>query len=213
MTHLKTWLQYLDDKAVETFGSTAAWVCANPVTFSTSEQKNGWQGFEQSINDRLAITRVTKLGHHGAKTWLMFCDTPPESYVGKEVSEEEKKKGVKQWDKVDMAHAWALAIVNTKKDGKGKTLFIFDCDQPIPTAAYELSVKALVTQRERRFCEELKKLLSIDAVFVGNYGADRAGQDQCVDEATRWVEEVAGKDGVSLEEDRARFDGFVELKW
>lgn len=173
-----SWLQSLDDKAVEQYGKEAAWVCPNRVTWGDNDERKGRLKNQENAGKRQAITRIPNLAHHGAKTWLLFCDTPAESYVGIKFDPGDIEEGKKQWDLIGW-HSWGMAIVNAEAKGSGKNIYLFDCDQALPNEAREKRVKDVTTQRLRVFFDALNersrwRLCSLGTsvrLIVGRIGA------------------------------------------
>ena len=209
------WLTSLDTKATEKFGSTGAWICEKPITFVDQKMKETQEQYGYEGHNLLHMSRIAKVSHHGARTWVVFCVTPLKTFVGKTLTAEQKEEGMKQFDIGDN-HAFAAAVVSAKKHGNGKHIYIFDCDQAVPQEPMTMRVRDLHTQRARKLVEVLSTGKGVDRdakVFVGNRGEQYGDKGRCVDETTRWIEQIANADGVSIEEDSTRFEGFVQIKW
>ena len=91
---------------------------------------------------------------------MFFLDTVNESYVGKQLSKEEKEEEgpnkVHQWDKVGR-HAWAAAIVARKGEKAGKDMYIMDCDAAFPKDTKTVRKGELGVGMERRWVEAVGK--------------------------------------------------------
>lgn len=146
------WLAELTQLSISNLGADSApYVHPRVVTWSSQKQKDEWGGYEEGAEQRDTFQKPNKEKKGGSHAvWVMFLDTPSESYVGKPTAGTARR----QWDLVGQ-HAWAAAVV--KREGKGKDVYIFDCDIEVPSEPRAVRVKDLKTQRQRVFIEEVRK--------------------------------------------------------
>lgn len=213
MPEMIAWLADLKERSASSLGDSvgAPWIHPRVVSFSTRKQKDKWRGYGDGWDQRDTFQKPNREEKGGSHTvWVLFFDTPSESYVGKATAGTTRP----QWDLVGQ-HAWAAAVV--KREGKGKDLYIFDCDMEVPSEPRTVRVKELQTQRQRVSIGEVRKWdFSLEQIFVGNAGEENAGVDACLRTATEWVEKIAlagpprhaGGSG-TLEQ---VLDDFVEIK-
>lgn len=152
MQEMIAWLTDLAQRSTSSLGpDKAPWVHPRVVSFSTQKQKEEWRGHEEGWSQRDTFQKPNKQEKRGSHAvWVLFFDTPSESYVGKRIA----GKAGPQWDLVGQ-HAWAAAVV--KREGKGKDIYIFDCDMEVPEEPRAVRAKDLQTQRQRIFIEEASK--------------------------------------------------------
>ena len=67
MSDMLGWLKATHESAQETYEDSAIYLHPNPISFSTSEQKQGWIGFQEEVEKRDSATKFAKVGHHKAK--------------------------------------------------------------------------------------------------------------------------------------------------
>lgn len=202
------WLEELQSHATTKHGTSAAYVHPFPITFTNNKQKDEWVGYQEAVKTRDTIQKFEKANHNKAKTWVALCDTPNQSYVGITLSDEEKARGVRQWDKVEW-HSWGLAVVATASS-PGKCAYIFDCDQQLPAAGAKFHAKDLTTQTQRHFISVAKDW-NVKKLFIGNAGGENANRGKCLDATTKWIERMAQARGDAVDDEDERFQGFVEI--
>lgn len=152
MDEMLAWLADLGQRSVSSLGADKApWVHPRVVSFSNQKQKDEWRDYEEGVDERDTFQKPNKEKKGGSRAvWVFFLDTPSESYVGKPTAGTTKP----QWDLVGQ-HAWAAAVV--RREGKGKDLYIFDCDIEVPSEPRAVRVKDLETQRQRVFIDAVRE--------------------------------------------------------
>ena len=146
------WLEHLQQQADEEHGAQSAYVHPRVLRFASEKQKTEWVGYIEEAENLDVFGRLEKAKKGGRAVWVALVVGPCESYVGKTTA----GSGRSQWQDV-VEHMWAVAIVNRAGKGKGKELFIFDCDATVPEAGDKVHAKDLDTQLQRVFVGEVKK--------------------------------------------------------
>lgn len=208
MENMLAWLKELQSDATAKHGPSAAYVHPNPITFTSHKQKNEWVGYQEAAENRDTIQKFEKVNHNKAKTWVALCDTPNQSYIGITLSDEEKVQGVRQWDKVGW-HSWGFVVV-AAASLPGKCVYIFDCDQELPSVGAKFHAKDLTTQTQRQFISVAKEW-NVKKLFIGNAGGENANRGKCLDETSKWVERIVKARGDAAGDEDERFEGFVEI--
>lgn len=196
---MEAWLQQLQTHAdtLYTTAGEAAYVHPRILTFNTASQRNEWIGYQADAASRDYLAQPGRASRQGRNTvWVGIFDTWASTYVGLPTptvaaapTNPATRRQTNQWDLVSW-HQFAWAAV--QREGQtGRALFIYDQDVDITAQGFSLASSA--NQRMRNLAFYARRDWGVREVFIGNGGGNQGGQDQCVNNSTAWVEQIAGQ--------------------
>jgi hypothetical protein len=172
--------------------SPAPYVHKTPIAYPTKANKDNWRTAFVGA-DMLDTYQQFWKAQTTANTRLALFSTWNATWVGDS-----------QWD-TRYWHAWAAALVKNPS-GKGKHLYIWDCDADMAQDFDGLRPQDFMLGTQVKLIQLAREKGRIDGLWYG--GGESAGQDRCVELTGCWIERMATAVDDPFSKQDERFAGF-----